>query len=262
MLRLCGAELVEVPAVPYANPNNYVKVSGRLAARARAERAERRDLGQPVRQRRQPRRPHRDHRPGDLGADRAARSTASSARSAPAARWPASASRSRSATRTSRSASPIRSARRSTATTRTGELKAEGTSITEGIGQGRITTNLEGAPVDIAYQIPGRGGAADRLRSARARRAVPRRLVRHQRRRRDPPGARARARPHHRHRAVRLRHALPDASCSIRSSCARRTCRCRAGWSAARRSRCRSRRCDGGALSPPSSAAGIHGRAA
>src|SRR5579872_5678811 len=31
-LRLCGAELVEVPAVPYANPNNYVKLSGRLAA--------------------------------------------------------------------------------------------------------------------------------------------------------------------------------------------------------------------------------------
>src|SRR6476469_9913634 len=31
MLRLCGAELIEVPAVPYANPNNYVKLSGRLA---------------------------------------------------------------------------------------------------------------------------------------------------------------------------------------------------------------------------------------
>src|ERR1700675_3238155 len=31
MLRLCGAELVEVPAVPYANANNYVKVSGLLA---------------------------------------------------------------------------------------------------------------------------------------------------------------------------------------------------------------------------------------
>src|ERR1700710_2643216 len=31
MLRLCGAELVEVPAAPYSNPNNYVKVSGRLA---------------------------------------------------------------------------------------------------------------------------------------------------------------------------------------------------------------------------------------
>jgi cysteine synthase A len=34
-----------------------------------------------------------------------------------------------------------------------GELKAEGTSITEGIGQGRITRNLEGAPVDLALQI-------------------------------------------------------------------------------------------------------------
>ena len=31
MLRLCGAELIEVPAVPYSNPNNYVKLSGRLA---------------------------------------------------------------------------------------------------------------------------------------------------------------------------------------------------------------------------------------
>jgi cysteine synthase A len=35
-----------------------------------------------------------------------------------------------------------------------GELKSSGTSITEGIGQGRITANLEGAPVDIAFQIP------------------------------------------------------------------------------------------------------------
>ncbi|MFN6942748.1 MAG: pyridoxal-phosphate dependent enzyme, partial [Parvibaculum sp.] len=35
-----------------------------------------------------------------------------------------------------------------------GELKAEGTSITEGIGQGRITANLVDAPIDQAYQIP------------------------------------------------------------------------------------------------------------
>jgi len=35
-----------------------------------------------------------------------------------------------------------------------GELKAEGGSITEGIGQGRITKNLEGLKVDYAYQIP------------------------------------------------------------------------------------------------------------
>ena len=32
MLRLAGAELVEVPAAPYKNPNNYVRYSGRLAA--------------------------------------------------------------------------------------------------------------------------------------------------------------------------------------------------------------------------------------
>src|SRR5262245_32348073 len=31
-LRLCGADLIEVPAVPFANPNNYVKISGRIAA--------------------------------------------------------------------------------------------------------------------------------------------------------------------------------------------------------------------------------------
>ena len=36
---------------------------------------------------------------------------------------------------------------------KTGELKSEGSSITEGIGQGRITANLEGAAVDRAYQI-------------------------------------------------------------------------------------------------------------
>ncbi|MDA0787517.1 MAG: pyridoxal-phosphate dependent enzyme, partial [Proteobacteria bacterium] len=35
-----------------------------------------------------------------------------------------------------------------------GELKSEGSSITEGIGQGRITANLEGAPVDFPFQIP------------------------------------------------------------------------------------------------------------
>jgi cysteine synthase A len=36
----------------------------------------------------------------------------------------------------------------------TGELKASGSSITEGIGQVRITKNVEGMPVDAAFQIP------------------------------------------------------------------------------------------------------------
>ena len=37
---------------------------------------------------------------------------------------------------------------------KSGELRAEGSSITEGIGQGRVTANIEGAPIDDAYQIP------------------------------------------------------------------------------------------------------------
>ena len=37
MLRLCGAELIEVPAVPYRDPNNYVKYSGRLAEELNAK---------------------------------------------------------------------------------------------------------------------------------------------------------------------------------------------------------------------------------
>jgi cysteine synthase len=34
-----------------------------------------------------------------------------------------------------------------------GELKAEGTSVAEGIGQGRITANLDGAPIDTQFRI-------------------------------------------------------------------------------------------------------------
>ena len=66
MLRLAGAELIEVPAVPYKDPNNYVKYSGRLAEELGRYRAERRDLGQSVRQRRQSPGPYRDHGAGDL----------------------------------------------------------------------------------------------------------------------------------------------------------------------------------------------------
>ncbi len=69
-LRLAGATLIEVPPAPYRDPNNYVKVSGRLAEQLADERAGRRHLGQPVRQRRQPPGAHRDHRAGDLAADR------------------------------------------------------------------------------------------------------------------------------------------------------------------------------------------------
>jgi cysteine synthase len=65
MLRLAGAELVEVPAVPYSDPNNYQHI-GRTTA------------------------PRTSSRPGrKSGGRQTARWTASSAPSAPAARWPA-----------------------------------------------------------------------------------------------------------------------------------------------------------------------------
>ena len=66
MLRLTGAKLIEVPAVPYKDPNNYVKYSGQARRGARRIRAERRDLGQSIRQRRQSPGPYRDDGAGDL----------------------------------------------------------------------------------------------------------------------------------------------------------------------------------------------------
>ena len=88
MLRLAGAELIEVPAVPYKNPNNYVKYSGRLAeslprprrtARSGRTSSTMSPTARAISRRRRSR----------SGTTRKARSTASSARSAPAARSPA-----------------------------------------------------------------------------------------------------------------------------------------------------------------------------
>ena len=64
MLRLAGAELVEVPAVPYSNPNNYVRYSGRSRRRWRRPNP-RGHLGKPVRQCRQPAGPLRNDRSRD-----------------------------------------------------------------------------------------------------------------------------------------------------------------------------------------------------
>ena len=88
MLRLAGAELIEVPAVPYKNPNNYVKYSGRLAeslppprrmARSGPTSSTMSPTARAISRRRR----------SKSGTTRKARSTASSARSAPAARSPA-----------------------------------------------------------------------------------------------------------------------------------------------------------------------------
>ena len=73
----------------------------------------------------------------------------------------------------------------------TGEAKAtEGGSITEGIGLGRVTPIIDGLKVEKPYLIPDEEAVPIIFESARARGALPRRLIRHQRRWRDPPGQR------------------------------------------------------------------------
>jgi len=152
MLRLCGAELVEVPAVPYSNPNNYVKVSGRIAEQlAKTEKngaiwANQFDNVANRRGHVETTGPEIWQQTGGkvdgficavgTGGTLAGVGTALKDRN-PRVRIGL--------------ADPFGAALYSYYTT--GELKAEGSSITEGIGQGRITKNLEGAPIDVAYQI-------------------------------------------------------------------------------------------------------------
>ncbi|NNM70911.1 cysteine synthase A [Enterovirga aerilata] len=152
-LRLVGAELVEVPAVPYSNPDNYVRYSGRLAAElARTE-------------------PN-----GAIWAnqfDNVANRQAHAETTAPEI-WGqtggkldgficavgtggtlagvAEGLRERKSDIAIGLADPMGAALFSYYTT--GELKSSGSSVTEGIGQGRITGNLQGLGVDHAYQIP------------------------------------------------------------------------------------------------------------
>ena len=94
----------------------------------------------------------------------------------------------------------------------TGELKAEGSSITEGIGQGRVTANLEGLKVDEAFFIPDAESLAVTFGLLQRRRPQPRPVVGRQRRRRDPARPQARPRQDHRHHPVRSGHPLPVAA--------------------------------------------------
>ncbi|MGH6865646.1 MAG: cysteine synthase A [Methyloceanibacter sp.] len=153
MLRLAGAELIEVPAVPYKNPNNYVKYSGRLAEElARTEpygaiwanqfdnianrqghiettaREIWRDLDGKV--------------DGFICAVGTGGTLAGVSMGL----------KEHNPNVVIGLADPMGAALYNFY--KHGELKAEGASITEGIGQGRITANLEGARIDEAYQIP------------------------------------------------------------------------------------------------------------
>ncbi|MBS7541592.1 cysteine synthase A [Ancylobacter oerskovii] len=153
MLRLAGATLVEVPAVAYANPNNYVKVSGRLAealAKTEPNGAVWANQFDNVANRQA----HIETTGPEIWAqtDGKVDGFVSAVGTGGTLAGCAIALKERNPNVRVALADPFGAALYSYYTT--GELKSEGSSITEGIGQGRITANLEGAPIDVAYQIP------------------------------------------------------------------------------------------------------------
>jgi cysteine synthase len=151
-LRLIGAELREVPAVPYKNPENYIHVSGRLA-----EELAKREPNGAIWANQFDNVANRDGHYRTTGpeiwrqthgkVDGFICAVGTGGTLAGVAR----ALRERKADVVIGLADPPGAALYSYYTT--GELKAEGTSITEGIGQGRVTANLEGLRVDRPYLI-------------------------------------------------------------------------------------------------------------
>lgn len=152
-LRLLGAELIEVPAVPYRNPNNYVKLSGRLA-----EQLARTEPNGAIWANQFDNVANRDGHV-ETTAQEIWRQTDGKVDGFVSAVGTGGTLAGVSAGLKQKSnavkvaiADPMGAALYSYYTT--GELKSEGTSITEGIGQGRVTANLEGFSPDFAYQVP------------------------------------------------------------------------------------------------------------
>jgi len=151
MLRLAGARLVEVPAVPFRDPDNYVKYSARLAA-ALAETEPAGAVWANQFDNVANRRAHVEGTGPEIWAQTGGRidgficavGTGGTAAGVAAALQP----------RGVRCgiADPEGSAIHALMTI--GEAKAEGASITEGIGQGRITANLEGFRPDFCCTVP------------------------------------------------------------------------------------------------------------
>jgi cysteine synthase len=153
MLRLVGAELVEVPAAPYSSPDNYVKYSGRLA--------EALDQTEPngaiwanqfdnIANRRG----HYETTGPEIFDDTEGKVDAfvSAVGTGGTLAGVGMALKERNPAVIIALADPLGAALYEYYTN--GVLRSSGSSITEGIGQSRITANLEDAPVDRAFQIP------------------------------------------------------------------------------------------------------------
>jgi cysteine synthase A len=152
-LRLYGAELIEVPAKPYRDPNNYIKISGRLADKLNRELP-----GGAVWANQfdnvSNRRAHVETTGPEIWQQTGGRIDGfiCAVGSGGTLAGVAEALRARSSDVKIGLADPEGASLFSYF--KTGELKSVGNSITEGIGQGRITANLEGLQIDNAYQIP------------------------------------------------------------------------------------------------------------
>jgi cysteine synthase A len=152
MLRLAGATLVEVPAKPYRDPNNYVRYSGRLAAKL-AETAPNGAIWANQFDNIANRQAHVIGTGPEIWEQTGGRIDGfiCAVGSGGTLAGVAMALRERKRDIRIGLADPHGAALYSYYAT--GELKAEGSSITEGIGQGRITANLEGLTVDMPYLI-------------------------------------------------------------------------------------------------------------
>ncbi len=153
MLRLAGAELVQVPAVPYKNPNNYVHYSGRLAQKLAETEAAGAIWAQQF-DNVANRQAHIDSTGPELWEqmDGKVDGFVCAVGTGGTLAGVAAYLRSRNPEVKVGIADPMGAALYNYYAH--GELKAEGDSISEGIGQGRITANLEGLEIDFPYQIP------------------------------------------------------------------------------------------------------------
>ncbi len=153
MLRLAGAELIEVPAVPYKNPNNYVKYSGRLAETLAAT-APHGAIWANQFDNVANRQGHIETTAQEIWKelDGKVDGFVCAVGTGGTLAGVSMGLKEHNPDVTVALVDPLGSALYEFY--KHGELKAEGSSITEGIGQGRITANLEGAVIDQAYRVP------------------------------------------------------------------------------------------------------------
>ncbi len=152
MLRLCGADLRLVPAVPYRDPNNYVRYSGRLAEEI-AKEAPNGAIWANQFDNLANRRGHYETTGPEIWNDTEGRidGFTCSVGTGGTLSGVGLALKERNPAVKIYLSDAMGSALYSWA--KTGELKAEGNSITEGIGNSRVTKNLEGVPLDGAFRI-------------------------------------------------------------------------------------------------------------